>query len=88
MARVRRKDTPEYVAEVSAGARPIGSQLAIGVGFLTMLLVAMSAVEEPILHQDLHVDRAGEMERPPAREPGLLCSFGGEIVSWMTVEAS
>ena len=48
MPRVRQSDTPEYAVDVIDGARPVGSQLAIAAGILTVLLVAMSSVEAPM----------------------------------------
>ena len=88
MPRVRHRDTPEYAVEVIEGAKPVSSQLAAAAGLLTMLLVAMSAMEVPMARQDFPIHRMGEMESPPANEPGLLCSIGGKIVSWITVEAA
>ena len=88
MPHVQHGDTPEYAVEIIEAAKPIGPQLATAAGLLTMLLVAMSAIEAPMLSRNSHVDRAGELERPPARELGLLCSLGGKIVNWMAVEAS
>jgi hypothetical protein len=53
-----------------------------------MLLVAMSAMECPLPRQDLAVDGTGKMGNLSADEPGLLCSIGGKIVSWLAVEAA
>ena len=88
MPRLRRRDTPEYAFDVIEGAKPIGSQLAAAAGLLTMLLVAMSAVDAPLPRQDFAIDATGEIERPHREEPGLLCSIGGKIVSWIAVEVS
>ena len=88
MPRVRHRDTPEYAVDVIEGAKPISSQLAAAAGLLTMLLVAMSAIEAPVMRQDLAVNGTGAMESPFADEPGLLCSIGGKIVSWIAVEAA
>jgi hypothetical protein len=88
MPRVRHRDTPEYAVDVIEGAKPISSQLAAAAGLLTMLLVAMSAMEAPLTRQDLPNSGTGKMERRPANEPGFLCSIGGKLVSWITVEAA
>jgi len=74
--------------DVIEGAKPISSQFAAAAGLLTMLLVAMSAMECPLTQQDLTVDGTGPMGSPFADEPGLLCSIGGQIVSWIAVEAA
>jgi hypothetical protein len=73
---------------VIEGAKPISSQFAAAAGLLTMLLVAMSAMECPLTRQDLAVNGMGAMEPPVADEPGLLCSIGSKIVSWISVEAA
>jgi hypothetical protein len=88
MRRVRHKDTPEYAVDIIDGARPIGSQLGVAAGLLTAVLIALSAMEAPMRRPDLQVARAGGMETPSPDEPGLLCSIGGKIVSWIAVEAS
>jgi hypothetical protein len=88
MPRVRHRDTPEYAVDVIEGAKPISSQLAAAAGLFTMLLVAISAIEAPVMRQDLAVNGTGAMESPFADEPGLLCSIGGKIVSWIAVEAA
>jgi hypothetical protein len=87
MPRVRHRDTPEYAFDVVEGAKPISSQLAAAAGLLTMLLVAMSAMEAPLTRQDFPLNGTGEMESPSAGEPGVLCSIGDRIVSWIAVEA-
>jgi hypothetical protein len=74
--------------DVIEGAKPISSQFAAAAGLLTMLLVAMSAMECPLTRQDLAVSGTGAMGSPFADEPGLLCSIGGKIVSWISVEAA
>jgi hypothetical protein len=48
----------------------------------------MSAMECPLTRQNLAVSGTGAMESPFADEPGLLCSIGGKIVSWISVEAA
>jgi hypothetical protein len=88
MPRVRHRDTPEYAIDIIEGAKPISSQFAAAAGLLTMLLVAMSAMECPLPRQDLAVDGTGKMGNLSADEPGLLCSIGGKIVSWLAVEAA
>jgi hypothetical protein len=88
MPRLRRRDTPEYAFDVIEGAKPIGSQLAAAAGLLTMLLVAMSAVDAPLPRQDFAIDATGEIEGPHREEPRPLCLIGGKIVSWIAVEAS
>ena len=74
--------------DVIEGAKPISSQLPAAAGLLTMLLVAMSAVEAPITRQDPMVSGTGAMESPVADKTGLLCSISGKIVSWISVEAA
>jgi hypothetical protein len=88
MPRVRREDTPAYAVDARERAKPIGSQLAVAAGLLSVLLVAMTTVEAPLHRQGFAVDGRDEIERPPSDEPGLLCSVGGKIVSWIAVEAS
>jgi hypothetical protein len=88
MPRLRRKDTPEYAFDVIEGAKPIGSQLAAAAGLFTMLMVAMSAMDASLPRQDFAIDATGGVERPHPEEPGLLCSIGGKIGSWIAVEAS
>jgi hypothetical protein len=88
MPRVRHRDTPEYAVDVINGAKPIGRELTGAAGLLTLLLVAMSAMEAPFPRQDFHVDRTGEMESPSAHEPGLLCSIGGTILNGIAIQAS
>jgi hypothetical protein len=48
----------------------------------------MSAMECPLTRQNLAVSGTGAMESPFADKPGLLCSIGGKIVSWISVEAA
>lgn len=74
--------------DVIEGAKPISSQFAAAAGLLTMLLVAMSAMDCPITRQDPAVNETGAMGSPFADEPGLLCSIGGKIVSWISVETA
>ncbi|WP_046869250.1 hypothetical protein [Microvirga massiliensis] len=88
MPRARRDDTPDYVIDVIDDAKPIGSQLAAAAGLLITVLIAMSAVEAPMQEQDLQVDGIGAIESPSADGPGLLCSIGGTIMSWIAVDAS
>ncbi len=82
MPHLHRGDTPDYAVDVIAAARPIGPQLTAAAGLLTMLLVAMSAVEGPLPRPDYAVDGKSEVEHPLPDEPGLLCSIGGRIVNW------
>ena len=88
MPHVRDRDTPEYAMDVIEGAKPISSQFAAAAGLLTMLLVAMSAMDCPLTRQDLTVNGPGTMGSLFANEPGLLCSIGGMIVSWISVETA
>ncbi len=88
MPRVRHRDTPEYAVDVIEGAKPIRSQLAAAAGLLTMLLFAMSAMEGPLTQQDFPVNGMSKMENAPTDEPGLLCSLGGKIVSWIAAETA
>jgi hypothetical protein len=88
MPRLHRADTPEYAVNVIEGARPIGSQLAAAAGILTMLLVAMSAVEDPVHRQDLAINGTSKMENLSSHEPGLLCSVGGKVLSWIAIQTS
>ena len=88
MPRVRQSDTPEYAVDVIDGARPVGSQLAIAAGILTVLLVAMSLAEAPMLRQDIHINEAESTEAFPRTNRGFLCSIGGKVKDWVSVEAS
>ena len=74
--------------DVIESAKPISSQFAAAAGLLTMLLVAMSAVECPLTRQDLAISGTGTMGSPFSDEPGLLCSIGGKIVSLISGEAA
>lgn len=88
MPRIRDSDAPEYAMDVIESAKPISSQFAAAAGLLTMLLVAMSAMECPLTRQDLGVNGTSATGSPFADEPGLLCSIGDKIVSWISVEAA
>ena len=88
MRRIRQSDTPEYAVDVIDGARPVGSQLAIAAGILTVLLSAMSLAEAPMLRQDLHINEAENTGSLAKDEPGFLCSIGGKVKDWVSVEAS
>jgi hypothetical protein len=74
--------------DVIESAKPISSQFAAAAGLLTMLLVAMSAMECPLTRQDLALNGMGATGSSFADEPGMLCSIGGKIVSWISVEAA
>jgi hypothetical protein len=88
MPRIRQSDTPEYAVDVIDGARPVGSQLTIAAGILTVLLVAMSLAEAPMLRQDIHINEAESTGSLSKDEPGFLCSIGGKVKDWVSVEAS
>ena len=88
MPRVRQSDTPEYAVDVIDGARPVGSQLAIAAGILTVLMSAMSLAEAPMLRQDFHVNEAERTGSLSKDEPGFLCSIGGKVKDWVSIEAS
>jgi hypothetical protein len=88
MPRVRQNDTPEYAVDVIDGARPVGSQLAIAAGILTVLMSAMSLAEAPMLRQDVHINEAESTGSLAQDEPGFLCSIGGKVKDWVSVEAS
>jgi hypothetical protein len=88
MPRIQHRDTPEFVVRAIEGAKPIGSQLAGAAGLLTVLLVAMSAVEAPMPRQDVRIVEVVGKESSPVQEASLLCSIGGKIVSWIAVEAT
>ena len=88
MPRVKHSDTPEYALDAIDGARPVGSQLAIAAGILTVLMSAMSLVEGPMLRQDLHINEAESTGSLSKDEPGLLCSIGEKVKDWVSVEAS
>jgi hypothetical protein len=86
MPRVRHADTPDYAVDVIDGARPIGSQLAVAGALLTVLLVAMTSVEAPMVRHDPYSDGQGQIERPSP--PALLCSYSGNLRDWIVVEGS
>jgi hypothetical protein len=88
MPRIRQSDTPEYAVDVIDGARPVGSQLAIAAGILTVLMSAMSLAEAPMLRQDFHINEAENTGSLAKDEPGFLCSIGGKVKDWVSVEAS
>jgi hypothetical protein len=88
MPRIRQSDTPEYAVDVIDGARPVGSQLAIAAGVLTVLMSAMSLAEAPMLRQDVHVNEAESTGSLSKDEPEFLCSIGGKVKDWVSVEAS
>jgi hypothetical protein len=88
MRRIRQSDTPEYAVDVIDGARPVGSQLAIAAGILTVLLGAMSLAEAPMLGQDFHINEPENTGSLAKDEPGFLCSIGGKVKDWVSVEAS
>lgn len=88
MPRVRHEDTPEYAVDVVEGAKPISSQLGAAAGLLTMLLVAMSAVEAPMPRHLLHAEATIGTEVSSSDGLGLLCSIGGKFKNWISVEAS
>jgi hypothetical protein len=60
MQRARYRDTPSYADDLIVAAGPIRSQFIIGAGFLIGILIAISAVEAPIRHQDFHVGNEKE----------------------------
>ena len=88
MPRIRQSDTPEYAVDVIDGARPVGSQLAIAAGILTVLMSAMSLAEAPMLRQDIHINEAESTGSLSKDERGFLCSIGGKVKDWVSVEAS
>jgi hypothetical protein len=88
MPRIRQSDTPEYAVDVIDGARPVGSQLAIAAGILTVLLGAMSLAEAPMLGQDFHINEPENTGSLAKDEPGFLCSIGGKVKDWVSIEAS
>jgi hypothetical protein len=60
MLRAKYRDTPSYADDLIVAAGPVRSQLIIGAGFLIGILMAISAVEAPIQHQDSYVGRQTE----------------------------
>ena len=74
MPRIRQSDTPEYAVDVIDGARPVGSQLAIAAGILTVLLGAMSLAEAPMLRQDIHINEAESTRKPSPRTNRDFCA--------------
>jgi hypothetical protein len=88
MPRIRHLDKPDYAVEVIDSAKPVRSQFAVAAGLLTMLLVAMSAMEPPMQPQHLYATEASDMEGPPAQDPKMLCSIGDRIRGWIGVTAS
>jgi hypothetical protein len=88
MPRIRQSDTPEYAVDVIDGARPVGSQLAIAAGILTVLLSAMSLAEAPMQRQDIPINEAESTGSLSKDEPGFPCLIGGKVKDWVSVEAS
>jgi hypothetical protein len=90
MPRIRHPDNPDYAVDVIDGAKPIHSQFAVAVGFLTVLLVAMSAMETPMQLQDPIASKAEatEMGEPSAPGPGPLCLIGTKVRDWISIAVS
>ena len=88
MPRSRHRDHPDYAVAVIDGAKPIGSQLSVAAGILAILLVAMSAVAQPMQPPGV-VD--GRPEATGSTEPsvaGPLCLISVKIKDWIAVTAS
>jgi hypothetical protein len=88
MPRIRHRDNPDYTVNVMDGAKPVGSQLVVAAGLLTVLLAAMSSMEAPMRRHDIHADGPSQTEGRSVSEPGLLCSIGGKFRDWFAVTAS
>jgi hypothetical protein len=80
MPRLHPGETPEYVSDTIASAKPIGSQLGVTAGLLIMLLIALSAMEAPMLSRDAYVNRAGEAEST-SPNASWLCMIGEQLWS-------
>jgi len=83
MQRMKDKDIPAYADDIAHSARSIGSQLILGAGILSVLLIAVSAVEAPISSQYPHMDsdRATESGRTFQGLSWLTCLFRDEPIS-------
>jgi hypothetical protein len=80
MPRFRHADIPEYVSDMIASTQPIGRQLGVAAGLATMLLIAMSAMEAPMLSQDAYADRTREAESS-SPNASWLCMISDQLRS-------
>jgi hypothetical protein len=90
MPRIRHPDNPDYAVDVIDGAKPIGSQLSVAAGLLSMLLAAMTTMETPVQPHDPVANGAGatEVSEPSVSGPGPLCLIGEKVKDWNGVTAS
>jgi hypothetical protein len=88
MPRIQYRDNLDYAVDIVDRAKPIGSQFAVAAGVLTVLLVAMSAMEVPMQPHELSAAGARDVESPSIQESGLLCSISERFRGWIAVTAS
>jgi hypothetical protein len=88
MTCIRYLDGPDYTVDVLEGAKPIGSQFAVAAGLLTVLMVAMSAMEEPIRPQYLYATDVSGLEGPSAPALGPPCLIGEKVRDWIAKTTS
>ena len=81
MHRTKYKDNPAYADDIVSSAKPIGLQLVLGAGFLGALLIAMSAIEEPMLHRDSYISRPTENGGRFEGLSWLMCMSGEKPTS-------
>lgn len=81
MHRAKYRETPAYADDIMSSARPVKSQLVLGAGFLSVLLIAMSAIEAPILRQDIYVGQPAEDGGAIQSISWLMCMFGEKPTS-------
>jgi hypothetical protein len=81
MHRAKYRDIPAYADEIISSAKPVRSQLVLGAGFIGVLLIAMSAIEEPMLRQSAYVSQPAEEGGTAQNISLLMCMFGGKPAS-------
>ncbi|MPR05516.1 hypothetical protein [Microvirga tunisiensis] len=81
MHRAKYRDIPAYADDVISFAKPVRSQLVLGAGLLSMLMIAMSAVEAPMLHQGTYISQSSEDGGPAQGISWLMCMFGEKPTS-------
>jgi hypothetical protein len=81
MHRAKYREIPAYADDIISSARPVKSQLVLGAGFLSVLLIAMSAVEAPMLHQSSYSSQPIEDGGTFQSISWLMCMFGEKPTS-------
>jgi hypothetical protein len=81
MHRAKNRDIPAYADEIISSARPVRSQLFLGAGFLSTLLLATSAIEAPMLRQKLYISQPTENGGTFQSISWLMCMSGEKPTS-------